>query len=1244
MALKGGSQSLGVNRNPDQSYGKQKTGKDDGDFYHSYDDIDSDYDKSFVARHPKDEADDDRRTSGSKKPLSNGHAAPLTEKDSNREKPSKDNDREYLPPRKRGSPNGDYDRRRSPPSVRGRSSPERRNSPPNRDYDRRRSPPDRRNSPPDRDYDRRHSPPDRRHSPPERDYDRRRSPPDRRHSPPDRDYDRRRSPPNRDYDKRRSPPDRKNSPPDRYYDRRRSSPDRDYDRRRSPSNRNRDRMRSPSDRDYNRKRSPSDRDYNRRHSPSDRVYNRKHSPSDRDYDRRRSPSDRNYDRRHSPPERNYDRSHSPSCEREHSPFGRDNYRRRSPTERDKKRRRSPLNRRHSPTERDSEEYKDFENKLSSDSSLSELKQDTETDTYEDPWDTTPSKVSDILENLRENHDASVSKAPRIRSYEDPVDSLLEPKYPSLATTKGNTYESYAPNFHGFDYPEPKQPQKEANNNIDKDKNAKDKYPSLATSKGNTYESYTPNFHGFDYTEPKQPQKEANNNIDKDKNAKDNDGYITLDFGGSDDRKPSKSRSKSNTPFSSQGSILSPEDFNDKKKLVNGQDENEERGNWTGKFDFILSLLGYAVGLGNVWRFPYLCYRNGGGAFLFPYLLMMVMIGLPLFYLEAALGQFTSCGATTCWQFAPLFKGLGIAMVISSTLTAIYYNMILGWALHYMFSSFTSSLPFLSCDNSWNTKDCKLKLPVMQCSGSSQSNDGLCLDENGKERGIWNKTLFTESTGRKIVSPSQEYWEKNMLAFSDGIQNFGTPKWDLVLCLLLAWVICFFCLIKGIKSTGKVVYFTALFPYVVLFILLIRGATLENASEGIYFFITPNFSRLGDANVWKDAANQIFFSMGIAGGGLITLSSYNRFHNNIQRDAILVAVGDSLTCLLGGFVIFSYLGYMAGQLDVGVQDVAADGAGLAFVVYPEAISNLPPPTLWALLFFVMLLTLGLDSQFAMLETIMTGLIDQFPRLRPKKVFVILIICIVLFIMGLPLTSPGGMYMLQLMDNYVGGLTLIIIAFFEVISITYIYGVRRFCLDLHTMTGSTIFIYWKIVWCVVTPLTIAFIFIFMFIDYKSSTYGDYVYPGWADAMGWFMTLTSVLAIPIVMIYKICREKEGKTIWQRVCLLCLPSIYWGPALKKHRELITYAQGFQVDPMHSLQTSKMTKSSNQSNKASNGSAKSPYSKSGVLNLGYDDSMESVKAESQRSLFASRMSVLSTFSKGTHKSEKSGFSFESNV
>ncbi|CAL1531804.1 unnamed protein product [Lymnaea stagnalis] len=605
--------------------------------------------------------------------------------------------------------------------------------------------------------------------------------------------------------------------------------------------------------------------------------------------------------------------------------------------------------------------------------------------------------------------------------------------------------------------------------------------------------------------------------------------------------------------------------------------------------------------------------------------MMFMIGLPLFFLEAALGQFTSRGATTCWEYAPFFKGVGVAMVICSSFTAIYYNMLLSWALRYMFASFTSDLPFLNCDNEWNTQDCKLKLPIMSCKGDSQAEDGLCKDDNGKEIGVWNKTIFSESTGRKLKSPAQEYWEESVLGFSDGIQNFGQPKWDLVLCLLLAWIICFFCLIKGIKSTGKVVYFTALFPYVVLVILFFRGVTLENASVGIYYFITPVFDRLGDANVWKDAANQIFFSMGIAGGGLITLSSYNRFHNNIVRDSVIVAVGDSLTCILSGFVIFSYLGYMAGQLEVGIEEVAADGAGLAFVVYPEAISNLPPPTLWALLFFVMLLTLGLDSQFAMLETIMTGIIDQFPWLRPKKVMVILSICVFLFILGLPLTCPGGMYLLQLMDNYVGGLTLIIIAFFELVSLIYIYGVRRFCKDIQLMTGSTIFLYWQATWCVISPVTIAFIFIFMFIDYKASTYDKYTYPGWADAMGWLMTLTAVLAIPAIMLYKICKERDEDSLWQKIRLLCLPSIYWGPALKKHRMLVTYVEGFQVDPLKNLQL-----------------------KTGVVNKAFQESPQpSIKAESKLSLFASRISVMSSLSKatvGTTRSEKSGISFETNV
>ncbi|XP_012941783.1 sodium- and chloride-dependent glycine transporter 1, partial [Aplysia californica] len=429
-------------------------------------------------------------------------------------------------------------------------------------------------------------------------------------------------------------------------------------------------------------------------------------------------------------------------------------------------------------------------------------------------------------------------------------------------------------------------------------------------------------------------------------------------------------------------------------LAYDADENAERGNWTGRLDFVLSMLGYAVGLGNIWRFPFLCYRNGGGAFILPYLLMLCVVGLPLFYLEVCLGQFCSRGAAKCWEFAPIFKGVGVAMIVASTLVSIYYNMIIAWAEFYMFASFTSKLPWSDCDNpDWNTPDCSLKWPLVDCLTGVKQTNGTCYDVQGQLAGVWNSTLFEEVTGRRRVSPSEEYWSHHVLAKSSGVFSPGSPRWHLTLCLLLAWFITFLCLLKGIKTTGKVVYFTAIFPYVVLVVLFFRGVTLEAAANGIKFYIIPDFERLLDAKVWRDAGNQIFYSLGAAWGGLITLASYNRFHNNALRDSLVVSLGNCLTSLFGGFVIFSYLGYMANQLNVDVSKVVTSGPGLAFIVYPEAVTRLPAPPVWSVAFFFMLILLGLDSQFAMVETVLTGILDQWPQYRHRKTLVICLICIV-----------------------------------------------------------------------------------------------------------------------------------------------------------------------------------------------------------------------------------------------------------
>ncbi|RXM31740.1 Sodium- and chloride-dependent glycine transporter 2 [Acipenser ruthenus] len=438
------------------------------------------------------------------------------------------------------------------------------------------------------------------------------------------------------------------------------------------------------------------------------------------------------------------------------------------------------------------------------------------------------------------------------------------------------------------------------------------------------------------------------------------------------------------------------------------DENKVRGNWSNKLDFILSMVGYAVGLGNVWRFPYLAFQNGGGAFLIPYLIMLALAGVPIFLLEVSLGQFASQGPVSVWKAIPALQGCGIAMLIISVLIAIYYNIIMCWTIYYLFASL-GSLPWANCKNPWNTPDCKDKdmLLLDSCilrdkNITSIKNTTFCMSASVAS----NLTRITNVTleNKTFVSPSEEYFKYNVLHISKGIEYPGDIRWPLALCLFLAWVIVYVSLAKGIKSSGKVVYFTATFPYVVLVILLIRGVTLPGAGAGILYFITPKWEKLNDAKVWKDAATQIFFSLSAAWGGLITLSSYNKFHNNIYRDTIIVSCTNSATSIFAGFVIFSVIGFMAHELQVPIEKVADEGPGIAFVVYPEALTRLPLSPFWALIFFLMLLTLGLDTMFATIETIVTSVSDEFPKyLRKHKPIFTLVCCISFFVLGFPMIT-------------------------------------------------------------------------------------------------------------------------------------------------------------------------------------------------------------------------------------------------
>nr|XP_014345030.1 PREDICTED: sodium- and chloride-dependent creatine transporter 1-like [Latimeria chalumnae] len=408
-------------------------------------------------------------------------------------------------------------------------------------------------------------------------------------------------------------------------------------------------------------------------------------------------------------------------------------------------------------------------------------------------------------------------------------------------------------------------------------------------------------------------------------------------------------------------------------------------------DFIMSCVGFAVGLGNVWRFPYLCYKNGGGVFLIPYLLVVFVGGIPVFFLEIALGQFMKQGGISAWNIAPLFKGLGFASMVIVFFCNTYYIMILVWGLYYLAHSFTDPLPWATCGNPWNTKECTEVFASEQCRNLSAANlsavNGSCEELLAKR------------------SPVIEFWENKVLQISGGLNEPGEVNWQMTLCLLATWVIVYFCIWKGVKSTGKVVYFTALFPYVVLIVLLAHGVTLPGALDGIVYYLKPNWSKLAEAQVrhWLELglgesptrlSAPLQYSAYLAAAAVVAVSRMrfaSRHRYDQRRHNAKCRKSEELTCRSGSIRKLPF---------------SSSGPGLAFIAYPKAVTLMPAAPFWAALFFFMLLVLGLDSQFVGVEGFITGIMDMLPNSLigvMRRELVVAVCCLICFILDLSMVT-------------------------------------------------------------------------------------------------------------------------------------------------------------------------------------------------------------------------------------------------
>ncbi|EPY85312.1 sodium- and chloride-dependent betaine transporter [Camelus ferus] len=582
-----------------------------------------------------------------------------------------------------------------------------------------------------------------------------------------------------------------------------------------------------------------------------------------------------------------------------------------------------------------------------------------------------------------------------------------------------------------------------------------------------------------------------------------------------------------------------------------EDGTLERGHWNNKMEFVLSVAGEIIGLGNVWRFPYLCYKNGGGAFFIPYLIFLFTCGIPVFLLETALGQYTSQG--------------GVIVILLN----VYYIVVLAWALFYLFSSFTVDLPWGSCRHDWNTEHC---VEFQRTNGS------------------------LNVTSENATSPVIEFWERRVLKISDGIQHLGALRWELALCLLLAWVVCYFCIWKGVKSTGKVVYFTATFPYLMLVVLLIRGVTLPGAAQGIQFYLYPNLTRLWDPQlVRRPLPRELGLPASQRGAAVedncqVTISLISSSHAQVCKTSQLqdqhmgspgaslrgpkrfppwtaapardtLGVGsrsgqkalsapflrfpalppplqkwkaasalcflNSGTSFVAGFAIFSILGFMSQEQGVPISEVAESGPGLAFIAYPRAVVLLPFSPLWACCFFFMVVLLGLDSQFVCVESLVTALVDMYPsvfRKKNRREVLILGVSVLSFLVGLVMLTEGGMYVFQLFDYYAAsGMCLLFVAIFESLCVAWAYGAGRFYDNIEDMIGYRPWPLIKYCWLFVTPAVCTATFLFSLIKYSPLTYNKkYMYPWWGDALGWLLAFSSMVCIPAWSVYKLSTLK--------------------------------------------------------------------------------------------------------------------------
>ena len=480
----------------------------------------------------------------------------------------------------------------------------------------------------------------------------------------------------------------------------------------------------------------------------------------------------------------------------------------------------------------------------------------------------------------------------------------------------------------------------------------------------------------------------------------------------------------------------------------------KREQWKSQLGFLLAAVGSAIGLGNIWRFSYMAYSNGGGAFLIPYVTALLTAGVSLLILEFAVGHEKTGSAPLAfvkinknWEWLGWWSVTFVMFGIE-----LYYSVIISWCLNFFFLSFNLG---------WGT------------------------DPNS-------------------------FFFKDFLSKSSGPLSIGSIRGPVLIGIAvvwgLNWIIVYRGIQKGIELANKI-FMPVLF--ILTAVLVLWSLSLDGATEGVKAYLTPDFSVLTKPGVWIDAFSQIFFTLSLGFGIMIAYASYSDENTNLSRNALLTAVINSGFSIFAGVAVFSVLGFMAQSQGKPISEVVSQSIGLAFVAYPKAVSLMPGGNLFGAIFFLSLVIAGLSSSISIIVAFSSSITDKF-NLEKKKLVTIL--CALGFLGSLIFTTQSGLFWLDIVDHFLTHYGLVVVGIGECILLGWIFDIETLRNHVNRISSFQLGRWWNFLIKIFVPGILTVIVIGDIFHEIRNPYGEY---SWASliaiGIGWVI-VTLIVALMI------------------------------------------------------------------------------------------------------------------------------------